>query len=414
MRGSLTKKHGSYYVRVDMGLVDGKRKQKWINLHTDNKKIADKAYSDTMKKIHDGAYVEDSKLTLESLLDTFLAHTIHEVKSSTYKTYEWAAKKYLIPALGDQQLTKLTAIKIESYLDGMKNLSIQRAIEVSQSPPDKKVPKPLSMTSIRYLYNVLKEALSYAVQKKLIPTNPCMAINPPKKQKFKPNTYNESQINLLISEAAKTDIYIPILLACTCGPRIGEVCGLRWDDVLMAEQLFQFRHSLDWATKDEIANPINRVIEYYEGPNGGILALTPVKTDNSDRVVAFPFILKDILDKEKNRQQELINLDDGTFTNNSFVWPYENGFPHSPDYLYKNYKDLIKKLELPDIRFHDLRHSHATILRDRGISMETISERLGHHSSAFTHRTYAHATKHTQAPAANIMDDMLSLSKTNE
>ncbi len=410
MRGSLIKQHGKWYVIADVGFKpDGTRDQRWIPTGTSNKTEAEEIHHPRiMEEIRGGVSQSNNKLTLEEYItNKWLPHIYHKVRSSTYDTYVWATKNHIIPALGKNPLKKLQPLAIQFFLDSYKDemikynahlLKTERMIATGQdvAPMD----KPIGATSVKYIYNVLYQILSYAQQKKIIIYNPCEPVDVPEISEFKLTQYDEEQMKTLLGSVVDTEICIPVILAATTGVRIGEACGLRWSDVRDNETLILVRHALNWVNDTIIANPVNKIIWHY-----GKLGLRPVKS--RQRLIDLPDLTIDTLKKARQRYGEMKNKNGSAFNDFDFVWCHDDGTPYSPDHLYEEFKELLETLKLPAIRFHDLRHSHATILRDRGVSMETICERLGHFASSYTHKTYAHPTKNTQKVAAQAMNSVL-------
>ena len=389
MRGFLQKKGDKYYVVFDLERdpVTGKRQRKWLPTGTSNKKEAEKKWAEMMKEINSGDYIEPSDLTLGGYLENWLEHYQHSVRSSTYDSYRWAIKSHLIPGLGSIPLGKLKPMHIQSHLT-------------------KQMKGTLSPTSVRYQYTILREALTQAVKWQMLSNNPCMAIDPPRKEKYKAAVYTPDQLQTLLAIATCSAVFLPIVLAATCGLRRGEVCGLCWEDTDLDRGLLFVRNSLDWEK--------------------GKLTLRPVKTANSERSVKLPLIALEALKKEKRRQAEDKLRAGGMYQDSGYVWTWDDGRPHDPDYLYHRFVKLIKRnneeieknetlsqdqkqqQKLPVIRFHDLRHSHATALLLEGISVKVISERLGHSSTTITQDIYSHVLPQMQEQAADAMDKLLA------
>jgi len=382
MKGSLVKKHGKYYVRAELGIdpATGKRKQKWINTDTEKKKEAEKLLPSILvdvQKSRDAASMQPIDLVSPALpvseyMVKWLAHIKGIVRHSTYLTYEWATNEYITPQLGRISVKLLSPLNVQEFINYLKTVKCKPKSDKSKAPL-----KPLSATSIRYNYNVLKSALTQAVKWQVITSNPCEAIDPPKKVKFDYKVYDTLQMKKLLQGIKNTSIALPILMACTTGMRRGELCGLQWKDVDL----------------DKLSIHVCQSLDYVEGE----LQNGPVKS--RERTLSIDTALVTALKKEKIIQASDKLQAGELYQKKGFVWAWPNGEPHSPDYLYKNFKKIAAKCELPIIRLHDLRHSYATFLRDNGVTMETISELLGHASSSFTHATYAHPSTETQKPA---------------
>ena len=371
MRGFLQKKGDIYYIVFDLERhpVTGKRQRKWIITGTGNKKEAGKKLAEMSKEINAGEYTEPSDLTVAEFLEKWLAlYAKNNVRSSTYDSYVWAAHKYLIPELGRFPLVKLRPLQIQELLN--KEMS------------------HLSASSVHKLYALLRQAIDHAIKWQICTINPCHAVTPPRREKYRGQVYNPDQLSLLLDAVANTKVFLPIIIATTCGLRRGEICALRWCDVEMEKSLLLVGNSLDWEDKK--------------------LTLRPVKTTTSARVVKLPSIALEALKIEKRRQAEDKLRAGGLYEDKSFCWAWDDGRPHDPDYLYKEFRKILESNNLPRIRFHDLRHSHATALLLEGVSVKVISERLGHSSTTITQDIYSHVLPQMQEEAANVMDKLFS------
>ena len=246
----------------------------------------------------------------------------------------------------------------------------------------------LSASSVHKLYALLRQAIDHAIKWQICTINPCHAVTPPRREKYRGQVYNPDQLSLLLDAVANTKVFLPIIIATTCGLRRGEICALRWCDVEMEKSLLLVGNSLDWEDKK--------------------LTLRPVKTTTSARVVKLPSIALEALKIEKRRQAEDKLRAGGLYEDKSFCWAWDDGRPHDPDYLYKEFRKILESNNLPRIRFHDLRHSHATALLLEGVSVKVISERLGHSSTTITQDIYSHVLPQMQEEAANVMDKLFS------
>ena len=212
----------------------------------------------------------------------------------------------------------------------------------------------------------------------------------------------------LIKIAHKKDPQMEMLirLSGTCGLRNAEVSGLKWENVDMVNGKIYVEYAYDYADTEE-----NYVTKQGKIKPKRKLGFVDLKTINSDRRVpvipdtlAALVILKEtqtaLLEKnEWKNEDDLVNLQ------------IVNGNPCSPDYIDRRFAKFLKKNNLPHMRFHDLRHSYATNLRDAGVPMETISELLGHYDSSFTHKTYAHPSDEIHEKAAQALQEKMSPSK---
>lgn len=184
-------------------------------------------------------------------------------------------------------------------------------------------------------------------------------------------------------ELAKgTPLYIPIVLATTTGARVGEICGLQWNNVDLEKGQIS------------IVYTFQRIDKKWQ--------LKPVKTDRSNRLVIIPDIVVNILRQQKHWQKKNRAFFGSDYHHNTHVTTWPDGRPILTEYVTKQFKKFIQEHNLPEIRFHDLRHTHATELLKAGINPKIVSERLGHSSIRITLDTYSHVVPTLQKEAAEL------------
>lgn len=377
MRGSV-RKHGSgWQIRVDIepDPLTGKRRQKAIGGFK-TKKEAEKALAELISKIEKGEYFEQKEMPLSEYLKKWLAHVKHNISESTYVFYKDIINKILIPNLGNVNISKLKPIIIQNFLN------------------EKLEEGDLSPTTVRHYYNVLNIALNQAVKWQIIENNPCFAVTPPKKRDAIPNVLNPEQVKILLDYTKESEfsvMYIPLHLALFCGLRRGEILGLQWDDVDFKNQVIRIR---------------NNVVKV-----GNESKLTTPKTDNSIRTVAIMPETVKILKQHKKKQKEHQLLLGESYHKSNFVCTWEDGRTIRPDYLTHTLKKLLKKCNLPNIRFHDLRHTHATLLLMQGVNPKIVSERLGHSKVDITLDTYSHVLPEMQKEAVDKLEKLFKEAK---
>ena len=372
MIGSIHKKGKIYYVVLPIGKdpITRRWKTKWIRVGPDQREAEEKLA--TIKREYEqGRYQDDEKMTVKEYLDRWLTDFAKiSVRRSTYESYEWSINKHIAPNIGLVQLQKLKPVEIQKMLAVMSTTK-------------------LSKTSVRYIYNVLNIALNRAVKCQILAANPCVAVEPPRKEKYKATAYNRAELLELIRVASGTKLLLPITLAAGCGLRRGEVCGLRWQDIIMDQNMLFVRHSLD-------------------RPEKGKLELLPVKTDHSERAVRLPALLTEVLKEVQAAQALTKAAPDSLYKDQDFVYAWDDGGPVDPDFLDKQFRELLSEHQLKKLRFHDLRHTHATLLLLEHVSIKVISERLGHSSTNITQDIYSHVLPEMQLEAANAIDRVLA------
>lgn len=366
--GYIRKKDNGWSYTVSLGLdpKTNKYKQKSKGGFK-TKKECQMAMTEMENKINKGEYFEESKLTLENYLGNWLENIKHNISEGTYVFYKDIVDRVLDPALGNIPIEKLKTMQIQSFLTGILNK------------------QTLSNTTVRHYYNVLNIALNQALKWQVIQSNPCAAVEPPKKQKKELGVLKPDEVELLLNYVNNSEykiMYMPLILALTCGMRRGEILGLQWDDVDLENGLLKIKHNLV------------KVGTSYK--------LTTPKTDSSVRTIALlPTTLKILKEYKENRKVIRINKD------LDYVCCWEDGSPIKPDYPSHTLKVLLERCNLPHVRFHDLRHTHATLLLMQNVNVKVVSERLGHSKIDMTLDTYSHVLPQMQQEAVNKLEDLL-------
>lgn len=376
MQGHVRKRGNTWSIVIDVGYDEnGKRKQKWYSGFK-TKKEAEARKTELVYKMNNGEFIDSKNMTVEDYLYKWLKdYAEQNVAPKTYKSYKDTIKNHLIPHLGKYKLDKLTPSIIQGFYSYCRNNTT------------------LSNTTILYNHKILNQALKHAVQWQLLARNPCEATQPPRKNKYEAKTLNNEEVKMLLDYCKDSTIYTAILIAVTTGMRQAEIAGLRWEDVDLKKKTIY------------IKNTLQRI--------EGKLKPMPTKTHNSKRTVVMLDLLVDHLKKVRKKQLEnkLKTVEDcGSF---EYVCSWDNGTPMDPHYICKTFRKIIKKINIPQIRFHDLRHTHATLLLKEGIHPKIVSERLGHSQIGITLDLYSHATLNMQKSAVeqlekNVFDSFLS------
>jgi integrase len=196
---------------------------------------------------------------------------------------------------------------------------------------------------------------------------------------------------MLIVAQENQPAYLPLYqLAITTGMRQGELLGLTWDD-------------LDW---NKGTLKINRQLQRITGEG---LCLTPPKTNAGRRTIKIGIVTLSMLKEHQKSQFKNMACRDPVWQDKNFIFAEANGAPIAPRKILKAFKRILAAAGLPDIRFHDLRHTAAAHMLANGVDLVTVSRRLGHTQASTTLNTYAHAVPGTQEKAAAIMDEITSL-----
>ncbi len=218
--------------------------------------------------------------------------------------------------------------------------------------------------------------MDLAVAQKIILENPTNACSLPKMGHKEMQTIPAEQLQAFLAEAKATGVYEMYYIELATGLRRGELLGLKWDDIDMKQGIIWIRRQ------------ISRI--------DGKIMEAPLKTKNSYRTVTISPQAIEVLKQQKTK------------TNDQYVFPSPNGGPISPDSVNNMLKRVLERAEIPKVRFHDLRHTFATLALQNGVDIKTVSGMLGHFSAGFTLDTYAHVTTSAQKEAAETIGNILA------
>jgi integrase len=373
MKGHIRERSpGRWAIVLDVqDAATGKRKRKW-HAFKGTKRQAQTECSRVITEMSRGTYLEPAKETVAQFLDRWLEHTEPNVAPRTLERYQEIARKNLAPLLGHALLMRLRPEQISS--------AYAKALKTGRRDGT----GGLSPRTVHHLHRILKQALSTAVRWNLIVSNPAEKVDPPKVERSKMRALDAAETAVLIAHFRGTRMFIPVLLAVLCGLRRGEIAALRWCSVDLA------RRQLSVAQSTEQTKSGTRLKETKSG---------------RARTVALPSLVVDDLRKHRARQgEELLKI--GVRTNDeTHIVAQEDGAPLQPNSLTHEFVRLLAKAEaLPKIRFHDLRHTHATHLLTNGVHPKVAQERLGHSSVGITLDLYSHVLPGMQEDAAAKVD----------
>lgn len=379
MRGHIIKRYtGSYTIVLNMGVdpSTGKRKQQWVSVKG-NKKVAEKKLAELLHQIDTGTFMKPGKTNLAEYLERWLKDCVWpNLAPRTAEGYEYIIRIHLIPCLGHIHLTQLKPEHLQRYYSD----------RLSSGRCDGK--GGLSPRSVRHHHMALHSALQNAFKWGLIQRNPADAVDPPRCSRSEIHTLDEDGVQAFL-EAAKHTSYYPIFyLALFTGLRRSELLALRWQDVdFLYCQLY-----------------ISRSMHHLK--TGEIVFRQP-KSAKGNRTVALSPSTVLVLKKHRENQ-ELQCLMMGTLLrDDDLVFSNLNGSPLLPDSVSHAWTKLAKRLEKPEIRFHDARHSHASLMLKQGIHPKIVQERLGHASIQTTLDIYSHVAPGLQQAAAAHFDEWL-------
>jgi integrase len=349
----------------------GRRKRKWHKFAGTKRKAQDEC-ARLISDLNGGLYIEPARITVGQFLDRWLEHIKSQVSPRTYERYGELVTKNLKPLLGAVLLTKLRPMQISDAYG--KALSAGRR--------DGK--GGLSPSTVRYLHVILKSAMGQAVRWQMLARNPVDAVDPPKIERSAMNTYDLAQTAGLIDATRGTRMTITVMLAVLCGLRRGEIAALRWRNInLGAAQL--------------------AVTESAEQTKAGVRYKQP-KSGKGRTVALSARVVNELRSRRVQQAQELLMLGI-PLADDAFVVAQADGQPLQPRSITRQWLSLLSNNKaLPRIRFHDLRHAHATHMLSSGVHPKIASERLGHSKVGITMDLYSHVMPGMQEDAAARVD----------
>jgi len=351
----------TYQIYIDIGTdpVTGERKRYYETVK--GKKNAERRERELRRELDLGTFVVPSDVTLRDFLEDWLKEKMKQVKPSTLSSYQQVLNLYVVPYLGQMKMKDLKPqhfVRLYEHLQG-KDMNI-------------------SNRTIKYVHTVIKSALDKAVQWELIPKNIVENVDPPRQTRNKFNVWDEQEIKRFL-EVAKDSWYFEVYyLALTTGMRQGELLGLRWRNVDLEKKRIY-------------------VVEQY---NLKTQAFEEVKTESSRRNISIDNDTVEVLRKHKKKQAAM-RLKAEFWQDHDLVFCTRNGLPIRHRNLVRNFKEYIKRAGVPEIRFHDLRHTHATLCLTNGWHPKVVQERLGHSSIQVTLDTYSHVIPSLQDELAS-------------
>lgn len=335
-----------------------------------SKKDAEKALALIEAEIFKGTYFKPSNTPFKDHLYEWFKVKKNSINIQTAQVYENYMNNRIIPVLGHVKMSQLTPMLLQNYVSNLKE-------------------EGLASATIKKIYNIIKSSLDYAVNMELLPSNPSKKIHLPKDKKKEMKVWDIYEIKAFLKVASKDRLYPAFHLAITTGMRRGEILGLRWKDVDLDKGILYVRQTL---SKD------------------GKRFLSGAKTESSVRSIKLSNETIAVLRKHKARvAREKLQLGPD-YADYDLVVCTSKGTPVNPENLKRTYERLIEKADVPKIRFHDLRHTHATMLLAQGVHAKVISERLGHSNIKTTLDIYSHVLPNMQEEAANQIDALLSKS----
>ena len=294
-----------------------------------------------------------------------------KVRPSSHQTYRGYIDNHIKPNIGKIPLGKLTTLELQKLYKKLLSKGRVDRIEAKGQP------KGLSPKTVRNIHQVISSAMDFAKAQKLIAVNPTDGCALPKLEHREMKTLPVEQLASFLREAKESGVFEMYYIELATGLRRGELLGLKWEDLDLEQCTLR------------VQRQVSRI-------NGEVVE-APLKTKNSYRTISLGEDAVGILKKQKKKCGD-----------SEYVFPSPTGGPISPDSVIQMLHRVLKRAGLPKVRFHDLRHTFATVALQNGVDIKTVSGMLGHYSAGFTLDTYAHVTTAAQREAAKTMGNILS------
>ena len=283
-------------------------------------------------------FTRTGKYTVEQWMDEWFENVCKiKVRPSSHQTYRGYIDHHVAPNIGKIPLEKLSTMDLQKLYRKLMNKGRVERIEAEHQP------KGLSAKTVWNINQVISSAMDFAVAQKIISENPCKAVALPKLEHKEMQTIPAEQLQAFLQEAKATGVYEMYYIELATGLRRGELLGLKWSDI-------------DWK------NGIIKVRRQVARVNGEIVE-APLKTKNSYRAVSISPQAIEVLREQKRK------------TNDIYVFPSPNGGPISPDSVNNMLKRVLERAGIPKVRFHDLRHTFATIALQNGVDIVNSGHR---------------------------------------
>jgi integrase len=366
--GISKRRDGRYMARYTVETPEGpKRKTIYGRKYKEVEKKLSEARGDAAR----GLVFDADNLKLGEYLDRWLTDSVVDtVRPTTFERYEQIVRVHIRPSLGKLKLKNVTPAHVRSLY--------REKLEVGLSP-----------RTVQYIHVTLHKALKQAVADGLIPRNATEAVRPPQVRKEEIRPLTAEQVKILFGAVRDDRLEALYILAVHTGLRQGELLGLKWGDVDLGAGMLQVRRSLTTA-------------------KGGPVLRAP-KTKGSRRTVKLSPTALEALRSHLERQLGEIDQAGDLWRENGLIFASDSGEPLKRHYITTHrFKPLLKRVGLPQIRFHDLRHTCATLLLTKNVNPKVVSEMLGHATIAITLDTYSHVLPNMQSEAAQAMEEALT------
>ena len=354
-------------------IINGKRERiKKRGFRT--KKEADAAMVKAKAELERGEFVKGKKITVAEYMNSWLDNK-QDLNTVTRELYESYLRIHIIPDLGHHPIDKLCSMDIQNFISLLRS-------------------KGLAENTVKRIFSVINTALNQAFRMELVRRNVASVVSKPKGERRELKVWDLETINRFLEATQDGSRYsIAMYLALMTGMRQGELLGLRWADIDFDNKSIHVQQSL---ARD--GKTINHTLKSKKSIRSVAISTETVARLKEQRKLIVMEMVKEGEDYQKN----------------DLVICSSKGTPASTRSIMKVWNKFIERLELPRITFHDLRHTHASLLLQQGVHPKIVSERLGHSSVVITLDTYSHLLPNLQADAADGLDLLIKSGSERE
>lgn len=372
MAGRTVKKSGdNWYYTLTFGKKENGKPQQYKKRGFKTKQEAQKALNELEHSLSNGTYIKPTKtLYSEYMLEQWLEDKQTKVKKQTLKIYKWLITTHVLPTIGNIELAQITPMAIQKLYNKLTKEAT------------------LSDENIQKIHTLINASLKKAVRWELISKNPAAHVDRPKAVRKEIKVWDVKEVKRFLKLGNYGSRYfIAFELALTTGMRQGEILGLRWKDV-------------------DFENGSIRVTQTLSNDGKELLPYT--KTKSGARSIDLPEETIARLRKHKQmveEEKQSANVEE--YRDLDLVVCTEYGTQTNKSNLRRIFNLAIKRAGIKQIRFHDMRHTHATLLLLQGVNPKIVSERLGHATTRLTLDTYSHLLPSMQKETATKFGQMI-------
>jgi integrase len=355
--GSIYKRNDSCW--VGQYLVHTAKGPKYRYIYGKTRQAVAEKLAKAISECDGGLVFDAGKLSLAEYMDKWLKESArNRLRPKTYKDYAGLSRVHIVPALGHVKLKKLTPLHVQQFYGA-------------------KLESGLSKRTVEYLHAVLHSALKQAVRWELVPRNVTEAVDPPRPKRRERPTFNLDQARIFLKSARDDKWEALYVLVIQTGMRRGELFGLRWDDVNLDNGWLHVRQAL--------------------APDGK--TFNPPKTAKGRRKIRLSPVAMEALKKHKIAQNQERLRQGSSWQDHGLVFWSSAGTPMNPDnFVKRQYKPLLERAGLPQMSFHDLRHTFASLMMPNE-HPKIVQEMLGHSRISTTRDIYSHLSPDMQEEA---------------